>query len=248
MVPNGAIWGIMVNNRPDGARVIPDRGVPARTGRPRPRRGTGSFPGAAGPGRDAGSMAGRLPGDLPGGHLGRAGGQDPGPADDERGRATVRPFHELGSGRGGARPAGTRPRPQLPARARRPDQQRGGRGRRPEPARDLGSDAVAAVSVADRGHAGGARRAPRRPGHLTVARPFMRLRAARPAVRQTRCNATWEKGTCRSWSTRFSPRWPSVPAAPWLIARSAAGGPPSGFWGPRLPTAACSASMPIARP
>ena len=143
---------------------------------------------------------------------------------------------------------GRRTRPELPARVRRPDQQRGGRGRRAEPARDLGADAVAAVSVADRGRAGGARRAPRRPGHLTVPRPLMRLRADRPAVRHTRCNATWEKGTCRSWSTRFSPRWPSVPAAPWRIARSAAVGTPSGFWRPRLRVVACSASMPIRRP
>src|SRR5688500_19077198 len=224
------MWGVVVNDRHDGAGVIPDRGVPARAGRPRPRGGPGPVPGAAGPGRDAGSLAGRLPGDLPGRYLGRAGRQDPEPADDERGRATVRTLHELGSGRGGARSAGEAPGPQLSTRVRRPGPRRGGRGRRAEPARDLGPDAVAAVSVPDRGRAGGTRRAPRRPGHLRMPRPFMRLRAGRPAVRQTRCNATWEKGTCRCWSTRFSPRWPSVPAAPWLIARSAAVGTPSGCW------------------
>src|SRR5688572_15058889 len=188
------MWGVVVNDRHDGAGVIPHRGIPARAGRPRPRCGPGSLPGAAGPGGDAGSLAGWLPGDLPGRYLGRAGGEDPGPADDECGRATVRPLHELGGGRGGARSTGEAPGPQLSTRVRRPGPRRGGRGRRAEPARDLGSDAVAAVSVADRGRAGGARGTPRRPGHLTVPRPLMRLRAARPAVRQTRCNATWEKG------------------------------------------------------
>ena len=96
--------------------------------------------------------------------------------------------------------------------------------------------------------AGGTRRAPRRPGHLTVPRPFMRLpgRSARRPTHEV--HATWEKGTCRYWSTRFLPRWPSVPAAPWLIARSAAVGTPSGSWRPRLRMVACSASMPIGRP
>ena len=43
--------------------------------------------------------------------------------------------------------------------------------------------------------------------------PFMRLRADRPAVRHERCDREWEKGTCRSSSTRFLPRWRSGPGS-----------------------------------
>src|ERR671911_425196 len=93
-----------------------------------------------------------------------------------------------------------------------------------------------------------AQKPPPRLGLRGAQGQFWRPGAGRPAVRHTRCSATWEKGTCRSWSTRFSPRWPSVPAAPWLIARSAAVGTPSGSWRPRLRMAACSAWMPIGRP
>ena len=78
--------------------------------------------------------------------------------------------------------------------------------------------------------------------------PFMRLRADRPAVRPERCDREWEKGTCRSSSTRFLPRWRWLPAAPSQTARSAAVGTPSGSWRPRLQMVACSASMPIGRP
>ncbi len=47
--------------------------------------------------------------------------------------------------------------------------------------------------------------------HMThvATPPFMRLRAVRPAVRHERCSREWEKGTCRSSSTRLLPRWRS---------------------------------------
>ncbi len=83
--------------------------------------------------------------------------------------------------------------------------------------------------------------------HATSS-PFMRLRADRPIVRPTRCSREWEKGTCRSSSTRFLPRWRWYPAAPSQIARSAVVGTPSGSWRHRLRMVACSASTPIGRP